>query len=95
MAEKANDEMLPPVRGCTLDVDDKDMPRSCLVGLLTEEGTKSFTLNEHGARTMMLALQTFLDLVAANKTENLSTARNRTEPIRRRTSLKAPARSRR
>ncbi|TPM04528.1 hypothetical protein [Mesorhizobium sp. B2-3-10] len=37
--------MLPPVRGCTLDVDDKDMPTAFLVGLLTEEGTKSFTLN--------------------------------------------------
>ncbi|MBZ9798373.1 hypothetical protein [Mesorhizobium sp. ES1-4] len=69
MAEKPNDEMLPPVRGCTLDVDDKDMPRACLAGLLTEDGTKSFTLNERGARTMMLALKTFLDLVAANKAE--------------------------
>jgi hypothetical protein len=67
MAKRSKDEMLPAVRGCTIDIDDKDAPTCCLVGLLTEDGVKSFTLGEHGARTMMLALQSFLDRLAPAK----------------------------
>jgi len=63
MLKKPKDEMLPSVTGVQTDFDDKDNPTVCLVGLLTEEGVKSFTLNDAGARIMVMALQTFLDRV--------------------------------
>jgi hypothetical protein len=62
MPKKPKDTMLPGVRGVTVDIDDRDNPQVCLVGLLTEEGTKSFTLSEHGARMMVTALHSFIDL---------------------------------
>ncbi|MGX9147974.1 hypothetical protein [Mesorhizobium sp. 128a] len=63
MAKKPNHEILPAVRGVTIDLDNKDSPSACLVGLLTEDGTKSFVLSRQGANTLMVALHTFLDRV--------------------------------
>jgi hypothetical protein len=63
MVRKPKDEMLPGVKGVRIDVDDKDNPKSCLVGLVTEEGMRSFTLNASGASMMIQALQTFVDSV--------------------------------
>jgi hypothetical protein len=67
MRTKPNDVMLPGVSGVTIDIDDRDNPKVCLVGLLTGEGKKSFTLNEYGARTMVTALHSFLDLIDSPK----------------------------
>ena len=63
MLKKRKDEMLPSVTGVQTDFDDRHNPTICLVGLLTEEGIKSFTLNDAGARIMVMALRTFLDRV--------------------------------
>jgi hypothetical protein len=63
MPKKPKDVMLPGVSGVTIDIDDRDNPKVCLVGLLTEEGKRSFTLNEYGARMMVTALHSFLDLL--------------------------------
>jgi hypothetical protein len=38
MPKKPKDVMLPGVSGVTIDIDDRDNPKVCLVGLLTEEG---------------------------------------------------------
>ncbi|UVK43788.1 hypothetical protein BPNPMPFG_005626 [Mesorhizobium sp. AR07] len=63
MPRKPKDEMLPAVRGIQLDLDDRDAPTMCLVGLLTVDRVKSFTLREEGVRIMMTALQGFLDRI--------------------------------
>ncbi|RUY96431.1 MULTISPECIES: hypothetical protein [unclassified Mesorhizobium] len=63
MPKKPKDVMLPGVSGVTIDIDDRDNPRVCLVGLLTDEGKRSFTLNESGARMMVKAMHSFLDLL--------------------------------
>ena len=63
MARKPKNEMLPGVKGVQIDLDDRDNPTYCLVGLVTEEGVKSFTLHPAGASMMIQALQTFLDRV--------------------------------
>ncbi|TPM31467.1 hypothetical protein FJ967_24820 [Mesorhizobium sp. B2-3-4] len=61
-------QVLPAVRGCTIDMDgDEPRPTICIVGLLTEDGVTQFSLSKQGAKTMMLALQTFLDRVDAPK----------------------------
>jgi hypothetical protein len=63
MPKKPKDVMLPGVSGVTIDIDDRDNPKVCLVGLLTDEGKRSFTLNENGARMMVKAMHSFLDLL--------------------------------
>ncbi len=63
MARKPNDEMLPVVTGFQIDIDDRDNPTACLVGLVTVEGLKSFTLNVDGANMMIDALRSFVDRV--------------------------------
>jgi hypothetical protein len=62
MPKKPKDRMLS-VSGVTIDIDDRDNPTVCQVGLLTDEGKRSFTLNEHSARMMVTALHSFLDLL--------------------------------
>ncbi len=63
MPKKPKDEMLPAVRGIQLDLDDRDAPTMCLVGLLTMDGVKSFTLQEQSARMMTTALRGFIDRI--------------------------------
>ena len=46
-----------------LDLDDKNKPTYCLVGLRTVEGVKSFTLHAEGARLLIQGLQAFVDRV--------------------------------
>ncbi|WP_051371410.1 hypothetical protein [Mesorhizobium loti] len=70
MAKRPKIQMLPTVRGCTIDMEgDEPRPTKCIVGLLTEDGVTQFALSKQGAKTMMLALQTFLDRVDAAKRE--------------------------
>jgi hypothetical protein len=62
MAKRPKNQMLSAVRGCTIDMEGDDpRPTRCIIGLLTEDGVTSFALSKQGAKTMMLALQTFLD----------------------------------
>jgi len=63
VAKKRKDVMLPGISGVTIDIDDRDNPKVCLVGLLSEDGKRSFTLNESGARMMVTALHSFIDLI--------------------------------
>jgi hypothetical protein len=41
MPKKPKDRMLPAVSGVTIDIDDRDNPKVCLVGLLIAEGKRS------------------------------------------------------
>jgi len=63
MPRKPKDELLPMVTGIQIDLDDKDKPTYCLIGLRTVGGVKSFTLHPEGARLLIQAMQTFLDRV--------------------------------
>lgn len=63
VAKKPKDVMLPGISGVTIDIDDRDNPKVCLVGLLSEDGKRSFTLNESGARMLVTALHSFIDLI--------------------------------
>ncbi|MGX8007828.1 hypothetical protein ACVDG8_001865 [Mesorhizobium sp. ORM8.1] len=63
MGKKPKDEMLPALTGVQLDLDDKNKPTYCLVGLRTVEGVKSFTLHAEGARLLIQGLQAFVDRV--------------------------------
>ncbi|MER9579245.1 hypothetical protein NKI78_27060 [Mesorhizobium sp. M0400] len=67
MPKNPADEMLPAVKGLQIDLNDKDHPSLCLVGLITEEGVKSFALHPTGAGMMIQGLQTFLNLVGTAK----------------------------
>ncbi|ESZ28739.1 MULTISPECIES: hypothetical protein [unclassified Mesorhizobium] len=71
MPKKQKDVMLPGVSGVTIDIDDRDNPKVCLVGLLTDEGKRSFTLNENGARMMVKAMHSFLDLLDGTTSETM------------------------
>ena len=68
MAKKPKDVMLPGVSGVTIDIDDRNNPEVCLVSLLAAEGKRSFTLNADGARMMVSAMHSFLDLIDAPTT---------------------------
>ncbi|MER8444733.1 hypothetical protein NKH52_16190 [Mesorhizobium sp. M1066] len=68
-AEKAKGRDAAGVSGVTIDIDDRDNPKVCLVGLLTDEGKRSFTLNENGARMMVKAMHSFLDLIDGSTSE--------------------------
>lgn len=69
MPKKPKDVMLPAVSGVTIEIDDRDNPKVCLVGLLTAEGKRSFTLSQNGARMMVKALHSFLDLLDGSTSE--------------------------
>ncbi|MER8410051.1 hypothetical protein [Mesorhizobium sp. M1342] len=69
MPKKPKDVMLPGLSGVTIDIDDRDNPKVCLVGLLTDEGKHSFTLSENGARMMVKAMHSFLDLLDGSTSE--------------------------
>ncbi|MER9169625.1 hypothetical protein NKI12_20030 [Mesorhizobium australicum] len=86
MAKRPKTQMLSAVRGCTIDMDGDDQrPTRCIIGLLTEDGVISFALSKQGAKTLMLALQTFIDRVDAPK---------RDAAIKRQTDPSDPGRSR-